>query len=251
MEHNDSSLAEWLPEFFQQWPKNIEWAAEEIKKNNINVAGLTEFLSQLTEPLKVVQHRSLSFDPWEVAGLGRKEVRNTAVLAWLLDPDGTHGFGRLPLQAFLRAIRHNRNDIPEDYLHSCRVQVETNPTGDNTNRVDIEINADNFFLLIEVKIDAYEQPEQVARYCSDAKLLAMSRPWAVIFLTPRGGKPLTCGLDFKPEDVPCISWQHLAIALESSLQPHYKEFISANENSPSRQMAAHAAFCFLNRVRTF
>jgi hypothetical protein len=251
MEHNDSSLAEWLPEFFQQWPKNIEWAAEEIKKTNINVAGLTEFLSQLTEPLKVVQHRSLSFDPWEVAGLGRKEVRNTAVLAWLLDPEGTHGFGRLPLQAFLQAIRHSRNDIPEDYLHYCRVRVETNPTGDNTNRVDVEINADNFFLLIEVKIDAYEQPEQVARYCSDARLRAMSRPWAVIFLTPRGGKPLTCGLDFKPEDVPCMSWRHLAIALETSLQSNYKEFISADKQSPSRQMAAHAAFCFLNRVRTF
>jgi hypothetical protein len=36
------------------------------------------------------------------------------------------------------------------------VRVETNPTGDNTNRVDVEINADNFFLLIEVKIDAYD-----------------------------------------------------------------------------------------------
>jgi len=251
MEHNNSSLVELLPEFFHKWPKNIEWAREQNKKININTAELTEFLSQLFEPLKVVQHRSLSFDPWEVAGLGRKEVRNTAVLAWLLDPEGTHGFGRLPLQAFLRAIRHNRNDIPEDYLHYCRVQVETNPTGDNTNRVDVEIDADNFFLLIEVKIDACEQPEQVARYCSDARLRAMSRPWAVIFLTPRGGKSLTCGLDFKPEDVPCISWRHLAIALETSLQSHYKEFISADKQSPSRQMAAHAAFCFLNRVRTF
>lgn len=151
------------------------------KKTNIEASQLTEFFSLLSEPLKVVQHRSLSFDPWEVAGLGRKEVRNTAVLSWLLDPEGTHGFGRLPLQAFLRAIRHSRNDIPEDYLHYCRVQVETNPTGENSNRVDIEIDADNFFLLIEVKIDAYEQPEQVARYCSDAKLRAMSRPWAVIF----------------------------------------------------------------------
>jgi hypothetical protein len=41
------------------------------------------------------------------------------------------------------------------------VRVETNPTGDNTNRVDVEINADNFFLLIEVKIDAYEQPNKL------------------------------------------------------------------------------------------
>ncbi|CQQ63582.1 TPA: PD-(D/E)XK nuclease family protein [Yersinia enterocolitica] len=251
MKYHNSSLVEWLPEFFHQWPKNLELTREKNKKININTAELSEFLSQLYEPLKVVQHRSLSFDPWEVAGLGRKEVRNTAVLAWLLDPEGTHGFGRLPLQAFLRAIRHNRNDIPEDYLHYCRVQVETNPTGDNTNRVDIEIDADNFFLLIEVKIDACEQPEQVARYCSDARLRAMSRPWAVIFLTPHGGKPLTCGSDFKSEDVPCFSWRHLAIVLESSLQSHYKEFISADNYSPSRQMAAHAAFCFLNRVRTF
>ncbi|EKN3715757.1 PD-(D/E)XK nuclease family protein [Yersinia enterocolitica] len=251
MKYHNSSLVEWLPEFFHQWPKNLELTREKNKKININTAELSEFLSQLYEPLKIVQHRSLSFDPWEVAGLGRKEVRNSAVLAWLLDPEGTHGFGRLPLQAFLRAIRHNRNDIPEDYLHYCRVQVETNPTGDNTNRVDIEIDADNFFLLIEVKIDACEQPEQVARYCSDARLRAMSRPWAVIFLTPHGGKPLTCGSDFKSEDVPCFSWRHLAIVLESSLQSHYKEFISADNYSPSRQMAAHAAFCFLNRVRTF
>nr|WP_239514982.1 PD-(D/E)XK nuclease family protein [Enterobacter ludwigii] len=101
-------------------------------------------------------------------------------------------------------MRHSRNDIPEDYLHYCRVLVETNPTGDNTNRVDIEINADNFFLLVEVKIDSCEQQEQIGRYCSDARIRAGSRPWAVVFLTPHGGKPLTCGSDFKP-DVPCIS----------------------------------------------
>lgn len=61
------------------------------------------------------------------------------------------------------------------------MQVETNPTGDCTNRVDIEIDADNFLLFIEVKIDANEQPEQIARYCKDAKQRSMSRPWAVVF----------------------------------------------------------------------
>lgn len=87
MEHDNSSLVELLPEFFHQWPKNLEWAREKDKKTNIEASQLTEFFSLLSEPLKVVQHRSLSFDPWEVAGLGRKEVRNTAVLSWLLDPE--------------------------------------------------------------------------------------------------------------------------------------------------------------------
>jgi len=61
--------------------KNIQRAAEKMKKINITVAGPTEFLSQFTESLKVVQRRPLSFDPWEVAVLERKEVHNTAVLA--------------------------------------------------------------------------------------------------------------------------------------------------------------------------
>ncbi|WP_240783279.1 hypothetical protein [Rahnella variigena] len=55
MKYHNSSLVEWLPEFFQQWPKNIEWTREKNKKININTAELTEFLSQLSEPLKVVQ----------------------------------------------------------------------------------------------------------------------------------------------------------------------------------------------------
>lgn len=55
------------------------------------------------------------------------------------------------------------------------------PCGNNINRVDIEINADNFYLLIEVKIDAREQDSQISRYCFDAKNRAISRPWGVIF----------------------------------------------------------------------
>lgn len=251
-EHRNSSLANWLPDFFKQWPKKIDWAREKNRpKIEINTAELTQFFTQLSEPLKLVQHRALSFDPWEVAGLERKEVRNTAVLAWLLDPEGTHGFGRLPLQTLLQTIRHNRKDIPEDYHRYCRVQVEANPTGDCTNRVDIEIDADNFLLFIEVKINANDQPEQIARYCEDAEQRAISRPWAVVFLTPQGKEPQTLGSKFTLENVPCLSWRQLATNLENPLQSYYNEFISTDRYSPSRQMAAHAVFCFLNRIRTF
>lgn len=250
-EHRDSSLANWLPNFFKQWPKNIDWAKERNRtKIDINTAELTQFFNQLSEPLKLVQHRALSFDPWEVAGLERKEVRNTAVLAWLLDPEETHGFGRLPLQILLQTIRHNRNDIPEDYHRYCRVQVETN-SDDSANRVDIEIDADNFLLFIDVKIDANEQPEQIARYCADAKQRAISRPWAVVFLTLQGKEPQTCGSEFKSEDVPCLSWRQLATNLENPLQSYYNNLDSVEKSSPSRQMAAHAVFCFINRIRTF
>ena len=250
-EHRDSSLANWLPDFFKQWPKNIDWAKERNRtKIDINIAELTQFFNQLSESLKLVQHRALSFDPWEVAGLERKEVRNTAVLAWLLDPEGTHGFGRLPLQTLLQTIRCNKSYIPEDYHRYCRVQVETN-SDNGANRVDIEIDADNFLLFIEVKIDASEQPEQIARYCREAKKRAIPRPWAVVFLTPQGKEPQTLGSEFKRENVPCLSWRQLATNLENPLQSHYDNLDSAGKSSPSRQIAAHAVFCFLNRIRTF
>lgn len=252
MGHTQSSLAEQLSDFFTLWPQNMIHVAETKKKINLDSNKLADFFCLLSEPLNAVQHRSMAFDPWEIAGIRRKEVQNTGILAWLLDPSGSHGFGRLPLQALLQLIRNCcRNDIPVDFNRYCRVQVETNPTGNNTNRVDIEIDADNFFLLIEVKIDASEQEEQISRYCFDAKQRAVTRAWAVVFLTPHGGTPLTGGLDFTPKDVPCLSWRKLAAAMESSLQPSYKQIVNSDEASPMRQMAAHAVFCFLQRVRQF
>lgn len=253
MEQINNALTEWLPVFFQQWPQNAV-RAKDVDNNTINIDSvqLADFFSNLSEPLKSVQHRSLFFDPWEVAGLKRKEVRNTAVLAWLLDPHESHGFGRLPLQVLLQLIQKcGRNDIPKDLNRYCRIQVETNPSGDNTNRVDIEIDADNFFLLVEVKIDACEQEEQISRYCQDASHRALKRPWAVVFLTPLGGIPLTCSPEFKSEAVPCLSWRQLAAAMESSLQSSYRQIMTADDASPMRQMAAHAAFCFLQRIRQF
>lgn len=253
MEQIKFSLVEQLTDFFQQWPQNVVWSREAEKRSiNIDLEQLAEFFSKLPEPLQSVQHRSLFFDPWEVAGLGRKEVRNTAVLAWLIDPSESHGLGKLPLKVLLRLIRNcGRNDIPEDFNHYCRVQVETSPSGDNTNRVDIEIDADNFFLIIEVKIDAYEQENQISDYCSEAKKRAGMRPWGVVFLTPDGRRSLTGSNEFRLEDVSCLSWHHLSVNLASSLQAYYRHLFSTENPSPIRQTAAHAAFCFIERMHQF
>lgn len=253
METIKAPLTEWLHVFFTHWPQNAIWEQKTEKNTiNINSVQLADFFINLSETLRSVQHQSLFFDPWEIAGVKRKEVRHTAILAWLLDPSESHGFGRLPLQSLLQSIQKcGRDDIPTNFNHYCRVKVETNPAGDNTNRVDIEIDADNFFLLIEVKIDAYEQKDQISRYCQDASMQALLRPWAVVFLTPHGGKPLTDGSEFKTEDVPCLSWRRLGSAMESSLQLYYRQNITVENVSPMRQMAAYSVFCFLKRVRQF
>ncbi|HCT3785150.1 MULTISPECIES: PD-(D/E)XK nuclease family protein [Morganellaceae] len=252
MEQINLALTTWLDNFFRQWPQDIEWSEEAKKPLNIDASQLTEFFSLLAEPLFAVQHPSLQFNPWEIAGLQRKEVPNTSVLAWLLNPYASHGFGKLPLQVLLRLIRSkNRHDIPADFNRFCHIETETNPVGDDTNRVDIEISADNFFLLIEVKIDAGEQDQQIARYCIDAKIRAANRPWAVIFLTPQGRRPLTGNPELTLESVPCLSWRQLAADLESSLLLYHNQCIATGNISPMQDMASYAVFCFLEHIRTF
>ncbi|MDC9616091.1 PD-(D/E)XK nuclease family protein [Xenorhabdus khoisanae] len=252
MEQQCVTLADKLSTFFQQWPQDVVNISKNEKESaNIDINQLANFFNHLSEPLKAVRNRSLFFDPWEVAGLKRKEMRNTAVLAWLLDPRGTHGFGELPLKALLQIIHTSKKEIfPVVFDRHCRVQIETSPCGDSTNRVDIEIDADNFFLLIEVKIDATEQDKQIERYCLDAEKRAGKRPWAVVFLTPHGKKSLTSGSN-NNHYISCLSWHHLATSLESTMQEHYQNTFMANDASFMKQMAAHAAFCFIDRMRTF
>lgn len=250
MEQSPSSLAAWLPNFFAEWPRRaLDTQPAELPTVTVDAQQLSAFFTGIAQPLAALRHGTFTFDPWEVAKLGRNEVRNSAVLAWLLDPYGNHGFSDLPLKALLSAVREcGREDFPENFTRYCRVNVEKYPTGDATNRVDIEIDADNFFMLIEVKIDAYEQKDQILRYISEAKKRAGEQPWAVVYLTPQGRVPLSAG---KEADVPCLSWRRLASVMAQALEPTRQQIFAAPDASPARQMAAHAAFRFLDRMRQF
>ncbi len=249
---NDSplSLAAWLPQFFARWPRQaLDTQPKALPTVAVDAQQLSALMTEMEQPFAALRHGTFTFDPWEVAKLGRNEIRNSAVLAWLLDPHGNHGFSDLPLKALLSAVREcGKANFPENFTRYCRVNVEKYPTGDATNRVDIEIDADNFFMLIEVKIDAYEQKDQISRYIGEAKKRAGEQPWAVVYLTPQGRVPLSAG---EETDVPCLSWHHLASVLTQALEPTRRQIFAAMEASPTRQMAAHAAFCFLERMRQF
>lgn len=253
MNESSPSLATWLPQFFAQWPRQaLDTQLREPPAVTVDARQLSAFFNDIEQPIAALRHGTFSFDPWEVAKLGRNEVRNSAVLAWLLDPHGNHGFGDLPLKALLSAVREcGREAFPENFTRYCRVNVEKYPTGDATNRVDIEVDADNFFMLIEVKIDAYEQKEQIRRYIGEAKKRAGEQPWAVVYLTPQGRVPLSAGEEADVTDVPCLSWRRLASVMTQALEPTRRQIFAAPTASPARQMAAHAAFRFLDRMRQF
>lgn len=100
-------LSEWLPHFFGEY--------QQVRVSNIHpkyakpatpidTVRLDSLLQNLEGTMPDARNGAFLCDPWEVACLGKDEVRNSAVLAWLLNPRGNHGIGDKALIALLKAL---------------------------------------------------------------------------------------------------------------------------------------------------
>lgn len=250
-----TSLSAWLPEFFTRYAScRSRLPAPAPKPSAISANDLAAFFANLANPLATARQGAFHFDPWEVVGLGRDEVRNVGVLAWLLNPQGSHGMGCAAMKWLLTAV--NRNfvaifgaNFATEPGQFCRVRTEINPNGEISDRVDIEIDAERFYLIIEAKIDAPEQAGQLERYCRLAEARAGQRQWLVIFLTPEGRKPNSAGQYENSGKVLPLSWRRLAAVLEQSIA---KPRTSSVTGVTSPRLAAEfSAQRFLKKVRSF
>lgn len=245
-------LQTWLPRFFTDYqacrPPPIAHIDEPVPKSfQIDVAKLTQWLADLQQPMIDARKGAFHFDPWEVAGLRRDEVRNSAVLAWLLNPKGSHGMGDVAMRGLLGDLNNFDSSFPAACSRFCRVRIESNPDGDSGNRVDIEVDDANFFVLIEVKIGAPEGVDQLKRYGDIAKQLAGTRPWALVFLTPQGMKSNTAGVHVNR--VLPMSWRQLSHSVAQSVKGSTSGAL--NTSGPARHMAEQAVQRFLKQMRTF
>lgn len=168
---------------------------------------------RLREPLQRAREDGAFLSAWAVAGLRRNELRNAAVLAWLLDPRGSHGFDAAVLRAFLEEVMKGTPDWPDLERDFSRVAVRTEewPLGSETDRVDIALDGPDFALFVEVKIDAPEGPEQLRRYADLArrKAAALGRAYGrVIYLSSRLPQD-------PPREVAVVTWREVARILSA------------------------------------
>lgn len=170
-----------------------------------NAILLSKLIDNLRKPIADVELSGVLALPFTAALLKKDEVRNAAVLAWFLDRRSRHGLSSRVLEQLLQHVAKSVPNFPCRISNSCRVNTESTPDGTGENRVDIEIDDPAFYLIIEVKIAAVEQPEQLARYCRIARDRAGPRPWAVIFLTPKNRLSQTTG-QWQDEVVP-LTWE--------------------------------------------
>ena len=121
-----------------------------------------------------------NFNLFEILGRQTDEVRtHSAILAELLDPNGSHRQGAVFAQRFLERL-----DMGDVVAEDTRVRREVAIAGDS--RADILIETDEACIVIENKIHAGDQPKQLERYHE----YAVRSPTAkVLYLTLLGVEP--------------------------------------------------------------
>lgn len=155
---------------------------------------LSRVLSRLAVCLAEARRRGDFINPWAVAGLKNREVRNAAALAWLLNPRESHGLGAQPIRSVVaRLMARDPTWAPDlSALDGCTVRTEYRPQDSIRDRVDLAIYSPAFLLFLEVKISAPEGPEQLQRYLESAEAQARTlrvSEWRVAYLTVKPTQP--------------------------------------------------------------
>ena len=161
------------------------------------VALLANFIE--SDGLERLEAWSGRFNVFEALGAVRSELRHSNVLAWLLDPSGSHGLGTAFLALFLRhASRRARED---ESVVGAAIPTPFDVDGwDLTNaeirrewrNVDLLVldRANGFVCVIENKVFSGEHSGQLQRYRKLATAaFPDARHWLFLFLSPGGVTP--------------------------------------------------------------
>jgi len=118
----------------------------------------------------------------------RDEETHSNILAWLLDPNGSHGLGAWFLTELLSRV-FVRDPGPLDHICVCR-EVEEEP-----EKADVMVTTDSWRLVIENKIDGGEDMDEAGRGQTERYVERWPGSYC-IYLTPHGGP--AASKEFRP-----------------------------------------------------
>ena len=213
-------LSQWQC-FFSKFARLARKGVAQRAYAPLNPQACAVFFAAFAGAYAACRSQGRMVDVWRVAGIGNDELRNSDILAWLLDCRGTHGQGA----AFLRQLFSclpgwKERAVAADYRTRIESSYDENEPGASKkrSRVDIELDGPSFFLLLEIKVRSGETDNQLERYFRIGEAHKGKRPWALIFVTPDGRSPADAALHGQ---VHCLSWRTLgrAFALHAAIMP--------------------------------
>lgn len=174
------------------------------RQNTSNIVSQLEETKELIksfEPfaIKLKERERLStpyYNLFQLLGIKHLEtVVHTPFLADLLNPNGTHSQGSYFLNELLTNYIHNRQELIKnyfvDYLHVYKEYSFNNGQIDILIHYKHPIPNNQFAILIENKIDAGDQRNQMKRYYDYLinTLKLENKQIKLIYLTPDGHEP--------------------------------------------------------------
>ena len=157
--------------------------------------NIKDLLSQLLplhyaeqERLKKEKEEGKCFNVFSALNICSDEVRlHSRLLATLLNPKANHGLENEFLKSFLIAL-----GLPEDYITYCKEQIVERPIGEVTEatggRIDIILEDRGHAVIIENKIYAGDQPNQLLRYHNYGVKTFGENNFKLVYLTLYGNK---------------------------------------------------------------
>ena len=161
----------------------------------MNIMRIESLLSEITKFYKLAEKDKQErikqgefFNVFNTIGLRTEEVRlHSAFIAELLNPQGSHGLSNLFLQSFLKQM-----GLPYDYVTDAKGIIKERYVGQKTKteggRIDIIIEDGNHAIIIENKIFAKDQGNQLLRYFNYGRK-QFPKGFELVYLTLDGVEP--------------------------------------------------------------
>ncbi len=133
------------------------------------------------------------FNIFEAVGVVRQELRHSDFLAFLLNPQQPHGLGDVFLKNLLQKILQQARgaDLPINLIDLDVWSLEETTVQREWRNIDILLlnEEKKLAVIIENKVDALEQHEQLDRYYKTVRESYQEYSIVGIFLTPEGDSP--------------------------------------------------------------
>lgn len=107
------------------------------------------------------------FNPIKTMGMERMEIRHSAILGWLLNPQETHGLGDRFLKAFLsEALRGANGDTKPSALDVSQADMMDAEIRREWRHIDLLVLSprNGWVFVIENKFDSTQHSKQLSRY---------------------------------------------------------------------------------------
>lgn len=163
--NKSSSFSKEMAAFIEAWEKLPSSREVASLQTTPDCAAWNSFFETFAQTRQNALNSGNCVDIFGIDEIGHKEMRYSAVLAWLLNSRADHGQGRVFFDAFLAFLqkRFPSTSMPD---FSGSYSVTTESSTDTKKRMDILIEGKCSLLVIEVKVDAKEHDNQLSNYAN-------------------------------------------------------------------------------------